>query len=570
MADEWTLVHRRHQRSNRSRNQGCGSSYGRKDRAPPVSFGRRAQFLQPNQPAPPPGYSRYPGPQYRSYAAVVRSGPGTARRGVPPGAREPDVRRQQADPQLGKLIRKLHGVIKQVHHLQNVSPKPGKPEPRMISRMVEILSEMIKPAAPTQRTMDLITGNAKNWGYTTYLILMEHYEAGLEVLLGELSGLLTPDWKEAFAVAVRWAKRNLPRLSQKVIEYVEALIEIRIEDMTVPVQVQVPDPRRTTTVAAQASVPRQPMVGTTVATMTDQGDLDVDGEQEAPRVDPPREQRQAHRGPRTTRGVILREDEDLLQEPEPAPAERLRVVWEQSTSDMGRFFDELEAEQEREAAEALAAQAPASVVQVHREVSVEEDVFEESLDRFTDPEPPRFSVTRHPNTQRKLMDWNLRATKKWLIIGDANLSSFPKFFNKDLQVECYPGGHFRHGQALMEKTSPSLTVVVEKVVLAFGINGRENKLETTVKNVQGALRSTKHKFPYAQIWIPQVNFSPHLPVEEQNNLDSLNSYLERNMPYIPLLPEARFQTEFDDIHWTPDTARAMFEHWTATLNSSTP
>lgn len=590
MADgEWQLVRRKRPRPMpQRRDRGYEEFRGWKDRALPVSFGRRDQVPYPNRPAPPPRDSRYPGPQNRSYAEAVRSNLWPARRWVPPRASGPEVRRESANPQLRKLIRKLNGVIRQVHHWENVAPKPGKQEPRMISRMVEILADMIKPAAPTERTVELITANAKNWGYTTYQILMEHYEAGLEDLLEELSGLLTPDWKEAFAVAVRWAKRNLPRLSQEVIERAEALVTSRMATTTAPTQAQVPVLGEATTAPVQeltqvpqqaitlearlqeARVPRQPVVGTSVATMTDLANLDVDGEPEVPRLEPPREQREARRRPRTTGGVILMEDHDLVKEPELVPAEEVRGIWEREASDMGRYFDELDAQQEREAADAFAVQDTVVDIQVHREEVLEEDIFEESFDRFTDPEPPRYRVHRHPNTQRKLTDWNLVVTKKCLIVGDSNLSNFPDFFNKDLQVECYPGSHFRHAQALMEKTIPSPTVTVEKVILAFGINGRENKAETTIKNVQGALRSTKRKFPYAQIWIPKVNFSPHLPGEEQDNLESLNLHLERNMPYIPLLPEDRFQTEADDIHWTPETARAIFEHWMTTLNSSTP
>ncbi len=155
------------------------------------------------------------------------------------------------------------------------------------------------------------------------------------------------------------------------------------------------------------------------------------------------------------------------------------------------------------------------VAQVHRESDPEDDVFQDSSDHFTSPEPQRFQVRRHINTQRKLTDWNLAVHKKWIIIGDSNLSRIPDFFNKDLQIESFPGGHFRHGQALMEKTCPPSDLIVEKVVLSFGMNSRGNKSkETTVKNLQGAIRSTKRKFPYAEIWIPLLNFSTDLPEED--------------------------------------------------------
>lgn len=94
----------------------------------------------------------------------------------------------------------------------------------MISRMVELLSEMIKPAFQTDQTVDFIVGNAKNWGHNTYLILKEHYKASLEARLEELSEMLTQDWKKAFEVAVRWVRRDLPRIPQDVINHAEAVI----------------------------------------------------------------------------------------------------------------------------------------------------------------------------------------------------------------------------------------------------------------------------------------------------------------------------------------------------------
>lgn len=73
-----------------------------------------------------------------------------------------------------------------------------------------------------------------------------------------------------------------------------------------------------------------------------------------------------------------------------------------------------------------------------------------------------------------------------------------------LQIESFPGGNFRHAQALLEKLNEPENLEVEKVVLAFGMNSRTNKFrETTMKSVQSAVRSAKKRFPVAQIWIPR-------------------------------------------------------------------
>lgn len=88
-------------------------------------------------------------------------------------------------------------------------------------------------------------------------------------------------------------------------------------------------------------------------------------------------------------------------------------------------------------------------------------------------------------------------------------------------MESFPGSDFRHAQALMEKTVAPENLVVEKVVLSFGINSRGNKSkETTMKNVQVSVRSTKRKFPYAEIWIPMINYSEELPQVEIENLET--------------------------------------------------
>lgn len=64
-----------------------------------------------------------------------------------------------------------------------------------------------------------------------------------------------------------------------------------------------------------------------------------------------------------------------------------------------------------------------------------------------------------------------------------------------------------------------------------------------------------------------MNYSTNLPADERENLDFLNANLKRNSQNIPILPEDKFQTEEeDDVHWTTETAEAMFEYWTDFLN----
>ena len=181
-----------------------------------------------------------------------------------------------------------------------------------------------------------------------------------------------------------------------------------------------------------------------------------------------------------------------------------------------------------------------------------------------------YQVTTHPRMKVKSR-WTMDVKCKWLIMGDSTLSSLPDYDIPDLQMDSFPGAHFRHMQGLLkDRTTTMEGLVVEKLILSFGINSRANAKETTIKNTQGALRAARERFPSADIRIQQVNFVKTLPPAEQDNLRIFNEHLERNMPYIPLLPESQFRTVADQIHWTAETGKAFFDHWLVTLNAISP
>lgn len=108
-------------------------------------------------------------------------------------------------------------------------------------------------------------------------------------------------------------------------------------------------------------------------------------------------------------------------------------------------------------------------------------------------------------------------------------------------------------------------------MLSFGINCRQQKAkETAIKQIQSALRQAKRQFPYSEIWIPLINYSTRLPIEEKQNLQIINAHIFKNMPYIALLDASEFKTQSDEIHWTPTTGVAMLRHWAKVLNLKAP
>ncbi|CAK6983603.1 hypothetical protein D5F01_LYC17063 [Scomber scombrus] len=248
----------------------------------------------------------------------------------------------------------------------------------MISRMVEILADMIKPAAPTQRTVDLITGNAENWVHTTRLILEEHYEAGIKDLMEELTGLLTPEWKTAFKVAVRWAKRNLPCITKDEIDHAEALITAKIDTRDTaqgqgPQQVEVP---------TQTQGPQKPPESRkSVATMTEQPDQGPDGHQEVPWFESPQEHSLTQRDAITARRVLPEKDRKTEESDDSEESEAVDIPIHASTQvDLQALFEEDHSREEesREEGNVLTPQTSGQdVSQVSYEDAQEEDVFEE-------------------------------------------------------------------------------------------------------------------------------------------------------------------------------------------------
>src|SRR4029434_2598504 len=90
---------------------------------------------------------------------------------------------QNTDPELGENVRIMYKAITMLHHLNNTTI-----EPPTMTRLVNYLSNIIKPAVPNPLTGQLLNGNARNWAHTTMLILQQHYS---DTLNSELDKLIT-------------------------------------------------------------------------------------------------------------------------------------------------------------------------------------------------------------------------------------------------------------------------------------------------------------------------------------------------------------------------------------------
>lgn len=656
--EEWHTVRhgRRRGRSREQRHYTNDTAYtGKraywvKDRAspnPPYRRGR-TQSQYPNRPVPPQGRS-YPArssrdTRVRSYADVVKHGHQKTQsgntntvfhrrnvtkhqRGVAVTSRDQNT--APTDPKFGRLVRQLHKVIKTVHHYQNVAVEQEKPAPKMITRMVYNLANMIKPACPNPDTADLIVGNAQNWGYTTMQILQEHYKAVLDQLLTDLKNDHVTEWTEAFNVATKWARKNLPHLSQEVIDHAKALISSlgdvgqgtgrkerprqnpdkeqdrdRGTDQTerqtqtqTQQQTPLPPPPPQRTQPQTGATEKQKTPENTQTNETGGGSVpraqaeeiervrqSQDGSQFAALQTPQREEPRPQRARRTFESqnpcVVTENNAACAIE---VIAQVLPVRTPKVPPRATRAVDSLLMEDSNEVADETPSLTPIrrptepdigspgeldTTDQPNTSEQQEEQPSSGQANTST-PKQRLHRVKRHINTDRKMVDWNLTVWKKWLVMGDSNLSRIPGHTLSDLQVESYPGANFRHAESILSKVST--LVCVEKVVLSFGLNSRGQKAkETAVKQMQAAVRMAKKKFPYAELWIPLINFSSALAAPEKLCLQKINAHIQKNMPYIPLLPDSLFETESDLIHWSRATANSMLQHWCSYLNWGTP
>lgn len=199
------------------------------ERALPVAFHKgQAQFPSPNRPGPARGDGTL-GLQPELYAEVARRGIAKKHPRITESPAKPKRDRQgqtkSKNPTFGLLVRKLHSIIKVVHHQRNVDSRFATSVPPLISRMISKLATLIKPVIPDEDIMDAVVKNARRWGQETIEALTDHYAVKLTVLLSDLRDMSTQDWETAFQVATGWARKNLPRITDEVIRYAEECVK---------------------------------------------------------------------------------------------------------------------------------------------------------------------------------------------------------------------------------------------------------------------------------------------------------------------------------------------------------
>ncbi|KAK1875414.1 tRNA-specific 2-thiouridylase MnmA [Dissostichus eleginoides] len=181
------------------------------------------------------------------------------------------------------------------------------------------------------------------------------------------------------------------------------------------------------------------------------------------------------------------------------------------------------------------------------------------------PTPPKNLATRHEHLGNKKENWSLTPSREILVIGDSNVARLPPINDTRVQVDSYPGANLIQAAHLIKHKTPTSTDT-KTVLLCFGLNDR-NKDNTSIlnDNLNQLLSSARDTFPNATFHIPSINFSVRLPLRVVRNITNLNKIIEQIPGHVTKLGGSDFTTGDDLIHWTPNTARKMWDHWRSSL-----
>ena len=159
--------------------------------------------------------------------------------------------------------------------------------------------------------------------------------------------------------------------------------------------------------------------------------------------------------------------------------------------------------------------------------------------------------------------WVFQSEKEIYLIGTSNLARIPPHAHDNVQIDSFAGATTYHFLQAIHRTTPQPHI--KHLIISIGINNRElHPDKTTNKQLNLIYQRACTVFPNAQIHIPHIHFSQHLPHTDQANLTRVNNFITTHYHYLTTIPPQQFHTQGDGIHWTQETVRRT--HWLTQLN----
>ncbi|KAF3859051.1 hypothetical protein F7725_021450 [Dissostichus mawsoni] len=189
---------------------------------------------------------------------------------------------------------------------------------------------------------------------------------------------------------------------------------------------------------------------------------------------------------------------------------------------------------------------------------------------YSRPSKDRYRFIHHDHLGDKKKNWSLTPYREVIIMGSSNISRLPRIHDARIQVDSYPGANLSHAINIIKYKTPTAPEVT-KVLLCFGLNDRGIGDRTILNNnLNQLLSSARDTFPNAAIHVPKINHSTKLSLKAIKNIGLLNKLIEKTPGNFKPLGAEDFDTEGDLIHWTPLTAKKMWDHWRSSLDLGHP
>lgn len=452
------------------------------------------------------------------------------------------------------LVRAISKYLKISHHLTHTNCLPNTKVPTRLQKVQRDLTQQILPAFPTENTRLFTSANASNWTFTSLQILEEHYHTTLTNTLTEIRSLPKDDWNAALKVATKWVRKDLPRVKAITITQATEKLQRQLNIDQHPQKPNSPTKRKAPTTFSPNPIPtKKPsftITSTTPqsssqSTSTPKRRLDEHDEYDLFNPTPNKKTpSNTHTSP-TPRTP-------LHQSRPPPPTENWELEY---NLDISPYVP-------------LPQRLPRRLF-VPTGPTEPDDLPNPGTSQVSgDPEAilSTHLFQSHNHNGDKINNWTLTPIRPILLIGDSNMSRLPHILDDRIQVDCYPGANLAHAKNLLRNNTP-ISEGISHVILSFGLNNREQRNPKIIKkDLQEMLNAANKVFPQALIYIPIINFSEDLPENQKSHIRTINYLIKETNHQIPRLAKDLFDTTQDNIHWTPQTAQNIWDHWKTFLD----
>lgn len=458
---------------------------------------------------------------------------------------------QSGAPSPAKLLFQL---IQCLHHLFNATTQANGTAPKAFASKIGELGRFVKPAQTNQWVQDQILNAGNVWCRMIGHALAEHYEVRISNILKTLKNLdiSDKDWASSKATSLGWAGRNFgKKLQQKTVDRFLTEINKCRQSQQGPQVVVAPihTPHQTVT-PSRPSGPQTPVRSSPDSVMSRQ---DATPSTQSPSL-------RLHLTPTPDKKSQRVAPPSQSPSPQPGPSHRITPP-----PSAGVSYSKV-------------LTSPPPYLPPTPPINLRPNGTGPAGQRISPP-----PITSHRIQPRNLVNYlptrRRKRTESWaipeprsdiLVLGTSNIARITANNRADVQLESFSGANMFDFKKLLQ--SAPCSTRPHTVIMAGGLNDRDNCQETNSRRVREMISECRRTFPQSRIVVPLVNYDNNLPLSSKKGVDYINTtILRQNVQTIPKIPDDKMVTDRNDryhpfIHWTAPCANYILQHWLSSLN----